>query len=400
MVLQNVTCIDVNGARQRDVLIEADRVTRIAESIPGTLRSDSRGKILLPALIDTNVRLRDAQLTGAAMTKTAREALQGGIGTIVLAPDSVPAVDNAIVLEFVRNYRAVSEGARLETTISATIDEDTLSNIAILSKNGAIAPYVTTAISNHLMVPIAEYVKMHQSTLFCKAHDRKLSADGHMVAGPVATRLGLTGIPPLGETVHVARMIEIAREFGIPILFKSIASPRSVEMIKAARREGIRVECEVSLHHLLHNDEACDGFNTTAKLDPPLPRRDDMNRLRNALREGHIDQLTVAHQPNSPVNKEVAFADAAYGCESIQEALPLYFSKLIEPGLISWADLVRMCIVNPGRSIGVKEAGIIETSRRLVLFDPSEPTVVKNSQSLYNGETLEGTVTVLESDLL
>lgn len=393
MILENVTVCDLDRLYSADVEIVEGWVVRIGEDLLGDDREDAKGKILLPALFDTNVRLKDAQLTGKNMIRVAKDARKGGVGTIVLSPDTVPAIDNAISLEFVHNQHDCENGAAIETTIAATIDDERFSDIAILLKRGAVAPYMTTSISNHLAVRIAEYVKMFGGTLFCKAHDRNLSANGMMVEGPVATRLGLVGIPPLGETVHVARMIEIAREFDIAIVFKSIASSRSIEMITAAKREGVKVACEVSIHHLLHCDRACDGFNTVAKLDPPLQRKHEMMKLFAALQAGEIDMLTMLHQPNSPVNKEVAFADAAYGCESIADALPLLYTRLVHTNTISWQKLIELCVQVPARTIG-KEAGrIAEGVSDLVLFDPTVEYKVTNTQSLYCGDRLRGEVT-------
>lgn len=392
MILENVTVVDANGERTVSVRIEAGQVAEISDCIAGEERVDASGKLLLPALVDTNVRLKDGRLTGKNLADFSRSALAGGVGTVVLSPDSTPAVDDAISLEFVQNQQAGCKGAHVQTLIAATIDDERFSNIAILLGRGAAAPYMTTSISNHLAVRVAEYVKMFGGTLHCKAHDRNLSANGVMNEGRVAQRLGLVGIPPLGETVHVARMIEIAREFGISILFKSIASSRSIEMISAAKREGVDVCCEVSLHHLLKSDEACEGFNTIAKLNPPLPSEEELEKLRDAFESGAVDMLTLLHQPNSPVNKEVAFADAAYGCESIAEALPLLYTKLVATGWISWQRFIELCVKNPAKTIG-KQMGTVDVGTTdLVLFDPEVTSQLENRQSLYDGETLYGQV--------
>jgi dihydroorotase len=392
MILENVTICDCDGERAATVRIEDGRITAIADAIEGGGRIDASGKVLLPALVDTNVRLKDGRLTGRNLSTLAKAALAGGVGTLVLSPDSAPAVDDAISLEFVQKQQDGCKGATIETTIAATIDDERFSNIAILLKRGAVAPYMTTSISNHLAVRVAEYVKMFGGTLFCRAFDRNLSSNGVMNEGAVAQRLGLVGIPSLGETVHVARMIEIARKFDIAILFKSIAASRSIEMITAAKKEGVKVRCEVSLHHLLKSDEACEGFNTVAKLNPPLQSEAETVKLREALDAGAIDMLTLLHQPSSPVNKEVAFADAAYGCDSIADALPLLYTKLVSPGWITWKRLVELCVKNPAEAIG-RDAGRIGVgSTDMVLFDPAPVRALENPQSLYDGETLQGEV--------
>ncbi len=393
MVITNVVVCDAQGEREADVRVVDGKITEVGSSLNGEPRIDGNGAYLLPGIVDTNVRFKDSQLNGKNIERLAAEALSGGVTTVVIAPDSTPSVDNEIVLEFVQRHRNHEKGAKLETTIASTNEEELLSNIAIMLKRGALAPYMTTSVSNNVACRIAEYVKMYGVTLFCKAQDTSLSSVGVMTEGKIATKLGLVGIPPLGETVHVARMIEIARNFDISILFKSIASPRSIEMISKAKEEGVDVKCEVSIHHLLHCDEACDGFNTAAKLNPPLPSKENMQKLVHFFKNGEVDILTALHQPNSPVNKEVAFADAAYGCAAIAEALPLYYTKLVQDGKIAMSELVKVVSANPAAMIG-KEAGAIAPGMDadLILFDPTAETVVDAADSLYKGETLNGKV--------
>lgn len=393
MVITNVIVCDARGERREDVRIAGGKIVETGEALSGDVTIDGKGCYLLPGVVDTNVRLQDSQLNGKNIKRLAKVALGGGVTTVVLAPDATPEIDNEIVLEFVRNQRLQQQGATVEATIASANDEETLNNIAILLKRGGVAPYMTTSVKNNIACRIAEYVKMYGVTLFCKAHDASLWSVGVMTEGKIATKLGLVGIPALGETVHVARMIEIARSFGISILFKSIASPRSIEMITQARSEGVDVTCEISIHHLLHCDEACDGFNTSAKLNPPLASRDNMERLVACFKEGQVDMLTALHQPNSPVNKHVAFTEAAYGCAAIADALPLYYTKLVKSGMIDMPRLMALASLAPARMIG-KAAGMIEAGMDadMVLFDPNGAHVVKSADSLYGNEALQGAV--------
>jgi dihydroorotase len=397
MLIINAVVCDVNGERREDVLIEDGKIVAVGQGLSSDHVIDAKGAYLLPGLVDTNVRLKDAQLNAATLTRVAKEAEQGGVTRLVLAPDCTPSINDSIVLEFVQAHQKRECAVDMMTTIATVDEEERLSNIAILLKNGAMAPYMTTAVSNNTACRIAEYVQMHKKTLFCKAQDTSLSSVGVMVEGAVATKLGLVGIPPFGEVVHVARMIEIARKYEISIVFKSIATPRSIELISKAKEEGVDVSCEVSLHHLLHCDEACNDFNTTAKLNPPLAQREAMLALQDALKDGKIDSLTLLHQPSSPVNKEVAFAEAAYGCEALSDAYPLYYTKLVKSGMITFSDLIQLSVANPAKSID-QVVGKIEVGADadLVLFDVDTEAVLNNRLSLYDGETLYGAVTPLK----
>jgi len=370
MVIRNAIVCDADGERSDDVRIEDGVVTEIGTSLNDEDILDAKGAYLLPSLVDTNVRLLDSTLNAKNIRAISDEAKKGGVGHIVLNADSNPSIDTEVVLEFAQHGVASSSGAKVDLMLNTLKEDSTLSNIAILLKKGVVAPYMSTIAKNDIAIKIAQYVQMYKVTLFCKAEDNSLINAGVMLDGDVSSKLGLAGIPNLSEVLHVSRMIEIARHCQIKILFKAIASPRSVALILKAKEEGVEVSCEVSIHHLTSCDEACEGFNTLAKLDPPLPSRDDMLLLQEALKRGEIDVLTTLHQPSSPVNKEVAFFDAAYGCEGLANALSNYYEKFVKSGFISMRELVKYTVVNPAKSIGLKR-GKIEVGMKadLVVFD-------------------------------
>ncbi len=396
MLISNAIVCDINGERRVDVKVENGIITEIGENLNDVEVIDAKGAYLLPSLVDLNVRLKDSQLNSKNIKAIAAEAKKGGVGHIVLNADSTPAIDDEVVLEFAQNSIKESDDVKIDLMLNALKEDMKLSNIAILLKKGVVAPYMSTIAKNNIAIKIAEYVQMYGVTLFCKAEDNSLINSGVMLEGDVSSRLGLAGIPELSEVLHVSRMIEIARYFNIKILFKAIASPRSIELITKAKSEGVEVSCEVSLHHLINSDEACKGFNTTAKLNPPLSSRKDIQELQSALKRGEIDSLTTLHQPNSPLNKEVAFYDAAYGCEALSDALSLYYTKLVKPGIISMGELVKLTVQNPAKHIGI-ETGSIEVGSKanFVLFDKNESYTIKNAQSLYDGEKIFGNVVLI-----
>ncbi len=396
MVISNGVICDINGEKKADIRIENGVVVEIGNNLEDDTIIDAKGGYILPSLVDTNISLKDNTLNAKNIKKISKTAKEGGVGLVVLKPDTTPAIDNEVVLEYAQKSLAQLEGAQIELMLNATDSEGKLSNIAILLKEGAITPYMSTVAKNDVALKIAEYVLMYGVTLFCKAEDNSLKNSGVMLESSMSSKLGLAGIPELSEVLHVSRMIEIARHYKIKILFKAIASPRSIELIAQAKKEGVDVSCEVSINHLLISNEACDGFNTTAKLNPPLATKEDILKLQQALKDGKIDILTTLHQPSSPVNKEVAFFDANYGSEALALALPLYYTKLVKTGLLSMEELLKLTVANPAAAIG-KEMGTIEVGKAgdLVLFNPEKSFVVENSQSLFDKEELFGEMTSL-----
>ncbi len=393
MLIVNAVVCDVNGQREVDVRVENGVITQIGHNLRDEEIMDAKGAYLLPALIDMNVQLQDKNINAKNIQAIAQEAKRGGVGHIVLNPESTPAIDNEVVLEFAQNGIAHIKGVKIDVLLNTLKDDMSLSDIAILLKKGAIAPYMSTIAKNDIAIKIAQYVQMYKTTLFCKAEDNSLINAGVMLDGDVSSKLGLAGIPELSEVLHVSRMIEIARHFEIKILFTSIASARSIELISKAKKEGVQVQCEVSIHHLTHSDEACENFNTTAKLNPPLATQKDRLLLQEALQKGEIDVLTTLHRPSLPLNKEVAFYDAAYGCEGLGDALGLYYTKLVKSGLISMSELVRLSVKNPAKILGF-DAGVIEVGAKadIVLFNPNETVLIENKHSLYHNEAIYGKV--------
>jgi dihydroorotase len=397
MIYKNATLSDNSKV---DIEVQNNTIVKIAPTIEAVNFTDLKGAYVLPKLTDLSVRLKDATLNATNIKKLAQEAQKGGVGHIVLVPHTTPSIDNEITLEFAQNSIKDIKNVHIDIAINALKEDLSLSNIAILLKKGALTPYMSTIAKNNIAIKVAEYIQMYKTMLFCKAEDNSLKSQGVMYEGDVSSQLGLSGIPELSEVVHVSRMIEIARYYGISILFKAIASPRSLEMIQKAKQEGVKVYAEVSLHHLLYADTQCQGFNTTAKIDPPLVDKASREKLLKALQTNKIDALTVLHQPSSPVNKEIAFYDAAYGSSALADALPLYYTKLVKAGLLTMQELLKLTVYNPATMIQKNPSTVCEGENieNFIIFDITKSYKVENSNSLYNGDEIYGIVSAFEEE--
>ncbi|ADR33692.1 amidohydrolase [Sulfuricurvum kujiense DSM 16994] len=393
MIIRGAIICDIHGERCSDIQIENGVVTRIGDNLSGDDVIQAQGCYLIPGLVDTDVRLKDSQLNGTNLEKLSSRALSGGVTTALLASDCAPRIDNEITLEFIQQHRKLSNGATIETAVSALNDSGALSNIAIMLKKGSLCVHTSTLNDYNLITRIAQYLKMADKTLFYKAEEKSLIDSGVMADGAIAAQLGLPGISPISEVVHVASMIEIARHFGIKIVFKSITEPRSIELIADARKAGIEVECEAAIHHLFKNDSACAGFDTDAKINPPLVSETKRLLLIDALVRGDIHSLTALHQPNSDVHKDITFYDTNVGTTSIAEYLPLLYTYLIKTDVIDMPKLVQVASYAPARHIGLSSGEItVGLPFDCILFDPSQTTEVPHHHSLYKNETLQGKV--------
>lgn len=397
MILQGVTIVDSTQSRQCDLYIEEGIVKKIAPPHSFTHEDSHQciaceGFFLIPALIETNVYPQDRQLKSRHLNDLCVDAREGGVSRIVTLPFTEPEISDTITFEFVLQHNNQAHDVELKSVMSAVSSEQ-LNNIAILLKKGVVAPFVSTTIDNNLMCRVAEYAKMYEVPLWCKAEDASMRQSGVMAEGDTARELGLAGISTLNEELHVARVIEIAAHYDIEVLFKAIASPRSIELIAKAKQEGVRVSCEVSVHHLRHSDRAALGFDTRAKIDPPLAVESDRLALIEALKNGDIAMLTSLHHACSAVNKEVAFFDAMYGTTALRDTFSLYYETCVVEHGMSMKDFVAITSDN-AMHIQKREPIVIKEGEKIeaLLIDPNGKHRVEDEQSLYYNKTLQGAI--------
>ncbi len=363
MLIKNAKIIDFDGEYEADVLIEDGIITKIGSALSGDEVLDIEGNYLLPALIDLNVRPLDDKINSANLMRLAKNAMHGGVATIGLVPDVQPKICDEITLEFVKTQR---QSIEILPFVSALRAENALSELSILLKKGGLSIYTSSDINEYLLARIFEYAKMHNVVLHIEPKNSVFRDIGVMNEGEVAFELGLGGISKLEEISEVAKIIEFSDYYEVGVLFKNISTAKSLELIAKSRL----CYAEVSIHHLLRSDTACRGYNTFAKLSPPLREEKERKALLLALQEGKIDALTSLHSPKSIVNKDVSFDEAGFGIDALGYYLPLLYTELVKKRVITFSKLVELTSTNlacfVGKKIGKVEEGY---SADLVVFD-------------------------------
>jgi dihydroorotase len=205
-----------------------------------------------------------------------------------------------------------------------------------------------------------------------------LTRGASMHAGEISTRLGLTGWPRVAEEVIIERDIRLNRGIGCRYHVQHMSSGVSVEIVRRARAEGQPVTAEASPHHLLLTHEACDGYNTMAKMNPPLREERDVRALREGVADGTITVLATDHAPHAAHEKSLPFEEAPFGIVGLETALPLYAEALVHTGLIDWPRLIALMTIEPARLCGL-DAGSIGVERglgRLAVGGPADVTII------------------------
>ncbi len=395
MVIKNATIFEDGKEKKVDVKIEKDKIVEISPRITtlGDEFFDAEGLYLFPSIIDLNVRLYNDKLNRKNLERLFENAILGGVGSFVLMPDFSPKIDNETVLEFL-NER-ISYESKLDIFLSiAASDGNRLNNISTLLKYGSDVLFEKSSSNGNLIRRAMQYAKMKQIPLMIFCNNPDLNDSGVMNESEVSFTLGLPGISKISEISEVAKILEMAIYYDIEILFQSLSTRRSIEIVNEGKRKNKNIFCEVSIHHLCKNDSSCEDFNTAAKIMPPLREERERERLIEALKEDKIDTITALHSPKSIIYKDVAFSDALYGIDSIRDFLPVCYSYLVREGIIDFEKLFEKISLNPAKILNLKDRGRVKEGYRadLILFDPTYKEVKEDKNSLYNKDTLYGKI--------
>lgn len=336
---------------------------------------DAAGCIVVPGLIDMHVHLREPGQEYKETIETGiAAAAAGGFTAICCMPNTCPVNDNAQITKYIIDAAKRCESVNVYPVgaISRALEGTRLAEYGDLKSAGAVAitddgKPVTNA---QLMRRALEYAKGVGLPVISHCEDMCLSC-GVMNEGPVATRLGLSGIPNAAESVMVMRDIALCALTGSPLHIAHVSTRESVAAIRAAKKQGVPITAETAPHYFTLTDTAVEDYNTHAKMNPPLRSDLDRQAVREGLADGTIDVIATDHAPHSIIEKAVEFDAAANGIIGLETALSLGLS-LVDAGVLRIDTLIEKMAINPGRVIGVK--------RRLVKGAPADITIIDTNR--------------------
>lgn len=389
-----------------DVLVVDGKVAQCGGSIAapaGAQVYDATGLVVTPGLIDVHVHLREPGREDVETVATgAHAAVAGGFTAVCAMPNTKPVTDNQATVGFVKRQGEAAGFARVYPigAISVGQQGETLAEFGEMVAAGAVAfsddgkPVENTQLMRTAMeyaltfgVPIVEHCEV-----------MSLAHGGSMNEGVVSARLGLKGIPAEAEEIDVARCILLAKRTGGHVHLCHLSTKGSVDLVRWGKAQGINVTSEVCSHHISLTEDAVEGYNTNAKMNPPLRTQVDVDALQQGLKDGTIDLLVTDHAPHHYDEKEREFADAPNGIVGLETALGVNITYLVEPGILSLNDMVnRMsCLAAkiwhlPGGTLAKGSIGDV------TVFDPKKQWVVdpkqfksKGRNTPYGGHTLTG----------
>lgn len=342
-------------------------------------------------MVDIGVGVMNQRLRGGTLEKLSHSADANGFGTVVISSLCHPCIDDEITLEFAKSQAELCHNTEIFMLLSGLTEEGALSDISILIKEGALGIEFHSSIDGNLIRRLMEYARMHGVKLFCHANDPALQGEGVMHEGEVSSRLGLGGVPSVAESSQVARIGELAACYEVDVVILSASTPQTLKICK----ENPYLHAQVSLHHLLLTDQACDNYNTTGKIWPPLRDEPSRQLLLNALQSGDIAMLTALHTPVSSSAKDAVFAEADYGIDGLHAFLPLCYTFLVKEGLIDLPELSKLTALRSAEAVGLgdrKGKVAVGYDADLILFDPNTQQVLDDASSPYHGQSVDGCV--------
>jgi dihydroorotase len=352
----------------------------------------------MPGLIDLNFNLQDPGNRSVENLETAiMNAARGGITQIAVLPYTHPVIDSETTMEYLHARVAGKKGAKLSILASATLDGagEKLSEQAVLYKNGALACHIHSCADTNVLRRTFEYAWMQDKTLFVSCRNPALEAGGVMSDGEVSSSLGLPSIIALSQSSEVARVCEMARYLKTKTLIQNVSTRPGVELIRQNKKTCETLYAEVGIDHLILNDHACDGFNTLAKIYPPLEDEATRLALLQALKEGTLDIIATHHTAKSMNSKDMPFDMASFGIHNADYYLPLLYTFLVKKEGFTLQEISRITAKNPAKVAGLPSRGVLKEGHKanLLLFDPKGKTPVSDAiNAPYRGMELSGAV--------
>jgi dihydroorotase len=370
------------------------------------LELDAAGQVVAPGLIDLHVHLREpGQEELETVASGAMAAAAGGFSAVCAMPNTDPVTDNQAAVGFIVSQAQRAGKARVYPIGAISLGQkgQQLAEFGELVGAGAVAVSDDgkPVVSSHLMRTALEYARTFNIPVADHCEDPTLAAGGAMHEGLVATRLGLKGVPAAAEEIMVARDIILAELTGGHVHLCHMSTRGSVELIRRAKEKGLRVTAEACPHHFALTHDACEGYNTNAKMNPPLREPEDREAIRQALRDGTIDVICTDHAPHHYDAKEREFDDAPNGIIGLETALGLAITELVETGLVSLSELVNLMSTMPARVFGLQGGTLAPGAPAdVVILDPKAPWVVdpaafysKSRNTPFGGRQLVGRAT-------
>ncbi len=394
-----------------DILIKNGKIEAIepqgklsGSKLEGIPEIDAKGCIVAPGFCDMHVHFREPGHEYKETIETgSASAAAGGFSTVAVMPNTSPVNDNRSVTELILSQARKTSAVNILPigAISKGLKGETLSDMGELKDAGCIgySDDGKPVMNSELMRRALEYSRMFDLPCIQHSEMLDLTQGGCMNEGVISTELGLKGMPVEAEDIMVFRDICLLRKTGGRLHVAHISSGGAVDLVRQAKAKGLPVTCEVAPHHFTLTEDACMNYDTNSKMSPPLRTQQDIDLIKEGLRDGTIDIIATDHAPHDIADKQVEFSKACFGIVGLETALPLTL-KLVDEKIISLQKAIDLLTYQPCRLFNLDKGNIgVGRVADIVIFNPDtefniEPEKFKSrsKNSPYKGWGVRGRV--------
>ncbi|MGN0327738.1 MAG: dihydroorotase [Lachnospira sp.] len=391
----------------KDILVEDGFIKKVEKDITEETDStiDASGCFVMPGLIDLHVHFREPGFEHKETIRTgARAAARGGFTSVCPMPNTKPVIDSVEMVKYI--LETASEVTDINilpvAAVTAGQDGEYITDFEKLHEAGAVAvsedgrSVANARVARQAMRLAAEV----GIPVFAHCEDKDLVARGVMNAGERAKQLGLYGIMNVAEDVMIARNIILAKNTGAQLHICHCSTQDGIRMVEEAKKDGIKVTCEVTPHHLILTEDDIEGDDANYKINPPVRTKNDLETLRDGLKKGVIDSISTDHAPHHATEKARGFVEAPFGISGLETAVPLMITEMVDKGVITPLEMADKMSYSPAKILGIdKGTLLVDRAADITVIDPEYEYVIdsntfasKGKNTPFNGKKVKGQV--------
>ncbi len=391
-----------------DIAISDGKIEKIGVSLNEKCDKtiDAKNRIVVPGLVDMHTHLREpGREDKETVASGTRAGVRGGYTMVACMPNTEPPVDNPKTVKLLKDIikKDALCGVAIVGAITLSRAGKKLADFTGMKKAGAIAVSDdgSSVGDKNLMLEAIRCAKAGDMLVIDHCEDAELSALGVVNKSYISTKMGLKGIARASEYEMIRRDIDLAEKCGACIHIAHVSCGESVDIIRKAKKRGVKVTAETAPHYFTLTEECCATYDTNTKMNPPLRSKEDVEAIKRGLSDGTIDAIATDHAPHTDSEKDVEFDFAPFGIIGLETALPLAVAELVEKKVLSWSALVEKMSLNPAKILGLAASGLRKGAPAdITVIDPErEYTYKKDSieskskNSFFIGWSLKGRVT-------
>ncbi len=394
-LIKGGTLVLKDGEKKADLLIENDRIVRIAQKITapaGCKVIDAAGKHVIPGIIDMHVHLREPGFEGKEDIESgSRAAVAGGVTQVCCMPNTKPVCDNAVVVGYIKNRAKEVDLCKVHPIGAITVCEngEALAEAGKMKAAGAVAlsDDGKSVANSHLMRLAMEYANDFNLKCLCHCEDAALVDGGVVNEGYNSTVCGLKGSPRAAEDIMIARDIALAESLNVPVHICHVSTYSGVDIIRSAKARGVKVTAETCPHYFILTDGIITGYDTNTKVNPPVREEKDRLAVIEGLKDGTLDCIVTDHAPHSLKDKQVEYNLAAFGISGIETSFALSYTHLVKSGIMPLCALCKKMSAVPAEILGldggeIKEGAVAD----LAIVDLNEKYVIDGNKFISKGK--------------